>query len=145
MRDRISKLLFYVALGLFFSHELDAVVQTEWRLLYVLRDLPELEAMQAFIWLHVPLFAIIAWLTHHGAPRVQIWSRASFSAFLVVHAILHFRLSASPLYTFDSPLSIALIYGGAIAGLGYLAFVKWSLGAVTPNHLLKRTDQSLRD
>jgi hypothetical protein len=145
MRDRISKLLFYVALGLFFSHELDAVVQTEWRLLYVLRDLPELEAMQAFIWLHVPLFAIIAWLTHHGAPRVQIWSRASFSAFLVVHAILHFRLSANPLYTFDSPLSIALIYGGAIAGLGYLAFVKWSLGAVTPNHSLKRTDQSLRD
>lgn len=145
MRDRISKFIFYVGLGLFFSHELDAVVQAEWRLLYALRDLSELEAMQAFILLHVPLFAIIAWLTHHVAPRVQLWSRACFSAFLVVHAILHFRLSASPLYTFDSPLSIALIYGGAIAGLGYFAFVKWSWVAVTPNHPIKRKDQSLCD
>lgn len=126
MRDRISLVFFYLGVGLLFSHELDAVVQSEWRLLYGLRGLPDDEAMQAFIWLHVPLFGLIVWLTHHGAFSVRFWSRVVFSAFLIVHAGLHFRLSTSPLYTFDSTLSVVLIYGAALAGLTYLACIKWS-------------------
>ncbi|MGY6553525.1 MAG: DUF6713 family protein [Wenzhouxiangella sp.] len=126
MRDRISQFLFYLGFGLLCSHELDAVVQAEWRLLYVLRVLPEVEAMQMFIWLHVPLFGMIAWLTHHKDQSIRFWSRAVFSAFLIVHAGLHFRLSANPLYTFDTLLSIVLIYGGALSGLAYLVSIDWS-------------------
>jgi hypothetical protein len=126
MRDLISQFLFYLGVGLLFSHELDAVVQAEWRLLYVLRNLPEADAMQMFIWLHVPLFGIIAWLTHHRAQGTRFWSRVVFSAFLVVHSGLHFRLSTNPLYTFDSTLSIVLIYGGALSGLAYLVSINWS-------------------
>lgn len=126
LRDRICLFFFYLGVGLLFSHELDAVVQSEWRLLYVLRDLPDERAMQVFVWLHVPLFGLIAWLTHHGASSVRLWSRVVLSMFLIVHAGLHFRLSTSPLYTFDSALSVVLIYGAALAGLTYLVCIKWS-------------------
>lgn len=126
MRDQIALFFFYLGVGLLFSHELDAVTQSEWRLLYFLRDLPNEKAMQVFVWLHVPLFGGIAWLTHHRTPCVRWWSRIAFSAFLIVHAGLHFRLSDNPLYTFDSPLSIVLIYGAAIAGIVHLACVRWS-------------------
>lgn len=125
LRDRISLFFFYLGVGLLFSHELDAVVQSEWRLLYYLRDLPDDGAMQVFIWLHVPLFGLIAWLTHHGESGVRLWSRGVLSIFLIVHAGLHFRLSTSPLYTFDSALSVVLIYGAALAGLTYLVCIKW--------------------
>ena len=126
MRERISQFLFYLGFGLLCSHELDAVVQAEWRLLYVLRGLPEAEAMQIFIWLHIPLFGMIAWLTHHRVQGIRFWSRVVFAAFLVVHAGLHFRLSTNPLHTFDSLLSIVLIYGGALSGLAYLVSIDWS-------------------
>jgi hypothetical protein len=50
--------VFYLGLGLLFTHELDAIVQGEWRLLYVLRSLPDEQAMPLFVALHVPLFAL---------------------------------------------------------------------------------------
>jgi hypothetical protein len=111
---------FYLGLGFLFSHELDAMVQSEWRLLYVLRSLPDQTAMPIFIWLHVPLFGAIAWLTHHSKPQIQGGSRHVFCAFLLVHAVLHYRLSSDPLSTFNSALSLTLIHGGAICGAVYL-------------------------
>jgi hypothetical protein len=126
MNNFFSTFLFYLGLGLLFSHELDAMVQSEWRLLYVLRGLPQDIAMQAFVWLHVPLFGAIAWLTHHTSQSVSYWSRIIFAIFLVVHAGLHFNLSTHPLYTFTSTISRTLIYGGAVIGSLYLMAVSWS-------------------
>ena len=120
MSDKLAKIAFYGGLGLFFSHEMDAVAQAEWRLLYVLRSMSDETAMPVFIGLHVPLFGLIVWLIHHPMPRVQVLSRIALAAFLVVHAGLHFRLSDHPLYTFDSILSQTLIYGGAVCGVLYL-------------------------
>ena len=120
MSGRLAKIVFYGGLGLFFSHEMDAVAQAEWRLLYVLGSMPDETAMPVFIGLHVPLFGLIIWLTHHPMPRVQVLSRIALAAFLIVHAGLHFRLSDHPLYTFDSMLSQTLIYGGAVCGVLYL-------------------------
>jgi hypothetical protein len=121
MKARFKLILFYLGLGLLFSHELDAMVQKEWRLLYVLRTMTDEQAMPIFIALHVPLFALIIWLTHHPSPSIQTASRRLFSGFLVVHAGLHFRLTNNPLYTFDSPLSQALIFGAALCGALWLA------------------------
>jgi hypothetical protein len=117
----LASTAFYLGLGVLFSHELDAVVQSEWRLLYVLRSMPDATAMPIFIWLHVPLFAGIAWLTHHSSDAVRARSRDAFAVFLLVHAALHFRLSDHPLHTFDSTLSRTLIYGGAVCGAIYLS------------------------
>lgn len=120
---RLAIFFFYLGLGLLFTHELDAIVQAEWRLLYVLRSMPDEVAMPIFIGLHVPLFVLITWLTHHPEQKVRSLSRNLLAAFLVIHAGLHLRLSDHPLYSFDGPLSIMLIYGGALCGTVYLLYI----------------------
>lgn len=120
---------FHLALATLFTHELDAMVQAEWRLLYVLRAMPDETARPAFIALHVPLFAIILWLVHHPRANVISVSRLALCAFTVLHAGLHYRLSDHPLYTFHSPLSRALIYGAALAGLCYCLLILLSRGS----------------
>ncbi len=117
----MKPLLFYLGLGFISTHELDAVTQHEWRLLYVLRGLAEPLAEQLFVSLHVPLFAVLVWITHHPVPRWRESARLVLMAFLVIHVSLHWRLSGHPLYTFHSPLSWALILGGGFCGLLYLS------------------------
>jgi hypothetical protein len=116
----MKNLLFLLGLSTLIAHELDAVTQSEWRLLYILRRLPESLASSAFVALHVPLMAGILWLTTHESESVRGRSRLAMSMFLVVHAGLHQRLSNHPAYTFISPLSLALIYGGGLLGLAYV-------------------------
>ncbi len=117
-------LLFTLGLALFFSHELDAVRQHEWRLLFVLRHMPESAAARAFIAIHIPLFLILLVATESlGEPR--FWSRVVISAFLVVHAGLHWSLRHRPECDFNSALSRGLIYGAAFVGVLHIlvAFV----------------------
>lgn len=116
----MKNLWFLMGLGFIASHELDAVVQHEWRLLYVLRSLPEAVAANAFVALHVPLFALLVWLTHHPMPHLRNGSRMTLMAFLIVHVGLHLRLSSHVLYTFHSPLSQLLIFGAGLCGAMYL-------------------------
>lgn len=110
--------LYLLLLGFLAAHELDAVACREWRLLYVLRAMPEASARSAFIALHVPLFAALAWTAasaHAAAPA----ARLGVALFAVVHAALHYRLRRAPEYAFHSPLSIALIMGAALCGAAY--------------------------
>lgn len=116
----MKNLLHYLGLGAIATHELDAMTQHEWRLLYVLRAMPEELGRQAFVALHVPLFAVLVWLTSHPKPRIRDFSRAALAAFLVIHVGLHERLSGHALYTFHEPLSVAIIWGAGLCGLGYL-------------------------
>lgn len=112
--------LFLLGFGFLASHELDAVTQSEWRLLYVLRGLSDELAESAFVALHVPLFALIVWLCHHPRPRLREGSRLALAAFLVIHVGLHLRLRGDALYRFHDGLSQALIFGGGLCGLLYL-------------------------
>ena len=85
-------LAFYLLLlGFLLTHELDAVACREWRLLYVLRALPEATARTAFIALHVPLIAGLAWTAAAAHPAAAI-ARLAVAAFALVHAALHYRL-----------------------------------------------------
>ena len=124
--------LHYLGLGAIATHELDAMTQHEWRLLYVLRDLPEELARQSFVALHVPLFVILIWLTAHPQPRLREGSRLALAAFLVIHVGLHLRLSDHPLYTFHGLLSQAIIFGAGLCGAIYL-------GLTLPQHSWRRT------
>ncbi len=111
-----ENLLFNLGLALLFTHELDAVRQHEWRLLFVLRHMPEDIAARAFIAVHVPLFLILLVVTQ--APgELQFWSRALTSAFLIVHAGLHWLLRHRTACNFNSGLSRGLIYGAAFVGV----------------------------
>ncbi len=112
--------LIQLMLAVLFTHELDAMAQSEWRLLYLLRELNDTQARWWFIAIHVPLFWGLIALTHHAQLKVTQFSRIALSAFSIVHALLHVRLRHDPLSTFNSPLSWALIFGCALLGAAYL-------------------------
>jgi hypothetical protein len=121
----IPQFLTHLMLALLFTHELDAMTQSEWRLLYVLRDLAEPEARWWFVAIHVPLFWALIALTHHAQAKLQNASRMGLAAFCMVHALLHLRLRNDPLSTFSTPLSWSLILGAAALGAAYLALVAY--------------------
>lgn len=116
----LPKLLIGLMLAVLFTHELDAMMQSEWRLLYILRSLGDEHGRWWFVALHVPLFGALIGLTHHAQPGVQRASRMALSIFCIVHALLHLRLRNDPLSTFSSPWSWGLIMGPAVLGAAYL-------------------------
>lgn len=117
----MTAVLYYLSLACLFTHELDAVTHEEWRLLFGLRAMPDVTASPLFVLLHVPLFFIVLWLSHHGREVVRIRTRLTVSAFTVVHAILHFALSSDPSYDFHGSLSQFLILSAAAFGLAHIA------------------------
>ena len=118
--------LYYIGLACLFTHELDAVTHSEWRLLFGLRDLPDPAAASAFVAFHVPLFFLVLWLSHHPTPRLSSGTKLVVAALMIVHAILHFVSSSSPQYSFQGPLSNFLIFGAAVFGAAFLA-ATWSV------------------
>jgi ABC-type amino acid transport system permease subunit len=74
--------LVQLMLAVLFTHELDAMAQSEWRLLYVLRDLSDEQGRWWFVAMHVPLFWALIALTQHESARVQRASRTGLAAFL---------------------------------------------------------------
>ena len=119
----MKNIIFNLGFATIITHELDAMTQSEWRLLFILRNLPEQTASDVFVILHVPLIAMLLWLTNNQSEAIKNWSRIAICGFLVIHSGLHKLLENSPNYTFDSTLSLGLIYGGGLFGLIYLIFV----------------------
>ncbi|ULQ47623.1 hypothetical protein JN531_004885 [Flagellatimonas centrodinii] len=116
----MKTLLFLLGFAFLATHEIDAALNAEWRLLYILRGLPEPVATVGFIWGHVPLFAGLLWGLFLAPAPWPGRVRAVLAAFLVVHAGLHWRLSDHALYAFSGWDSNGLIWGAGLCGLGYL-------------------------
>ena len=110
-------------LATIFTHELDAMTHSEWRLLYVLRNLSDEQGRWWFVVLHIPLYWALIALTHSESARIQVASRVGFALFCIIHALLHWRMANDPMYTFHSPLSWSLILGAAGLGLACLITV----------------------
>ena len=117
----MRNLLFQTGFSLLLTHELDAVTQHEWRLLFILRSLSDSIGRDVFVAIHVPLFVLLLWLTQNNHPSLRKQSRLALSTFMVIHALLHWRLRHHPLNTFTTPLSLNLIYGAGLLGLWYVA------------------------
>ena len=116
----MRNIVYYLGLTALFVHEMDAVMAAEWRLLYVLRTLPAATAYTAFLLLHLPMFFLLLWLSHHGNARLRDGFRLLASGFLVVHAGLHARLAGAALNDFDGLVSNALIAAAGLFGAAYL-------------------------
>ena len=129
----MKNLLFYLYFATLITHELDAIAQSEWRLLFILRNLPEQIAPSAFVIIHIPLITVLLWLTNNESQSIKNWSRIALATFLVIHSGLHKLLENSPNYTFNSPLSIGLIYGAGLLGLFYLIWVFMSWLSISQN------------
>ena len=100
--------IFLLGVSLLFTHELDAMTHTEWRVLPLTSWLsPELGRL-VFVAMHVPAFAfVLGWLTSQVAGRA---SRAQFwvAVFLVAHAALHLAFSG------HADVRVALVVGGGV-------------------------------
>jgi len=116
----MKNVYFYLGIGILFTHELDAMSNFEWKMIPLLRSLPEMAGMNVFLLLHVPLFAILIGLIASKNERLRRLSRIIVSIFLLIHAGLHILFSSDVNYTFTSTISNALIYGGALFGGLYL-------------------------
>jgi hypothetical protein len=73
-----------------------------------------------FVIVHIPLFTVLMWLTNHEYFSIQHWSRITVATFLIIHVWLHKLLENDPNYTFNSSLSLSLIYCSGLFGLLYL-------------------------
>ncbi|WP_395172729.1 DUF6713 family protein [Roseibium alexandrii] len=113
-------LIYYALVGAFFTHELDAVKRHEWRVLPVIRALPEKAAEQVFIWAHLPLFALLLW-GGDGDPASD--TRIGLAVFAIVHVGLHYLFRHHPAYEFNNASSWALILLAGALGAIYLLCV----------------------
>ena len=113
----MQDILYYSMVGAFFTHELDAVKRHEWRVLPLLRSLPERAAEQAFIWMHVPLFAVLLW---GGDGNPSNPTRIGLATFAIVHVGLHFLFRKHPAYEFSNLSSWGLILLTGLFGALYL-------------------------
>ena len=112
--------LFVLGAALLVTHQFDAVRRREWRVLPLLRAMPEERAANIFVLLHAPISAatIVLALYPDDGPRVGF--QALMSAFMVAHVGMHRLLRDHPAYGFDNPLSRALIWAPGIVGALYL-------------------------
>jgi len=122
----MRNLLFYLSFSTLLAHELDAMTQAEWRLLYVLRRYPDSLASPLFVALHIPVVAVLLWLIQHPSRTVRQWTKIGLALFMPIHAGLHWNLRNHPFSTFTSPLSLGLIYGAGLLGLIYIVSTKLS-------------------
>jgi hypothetical protein len=118
---RALDLLFYLGFALLVCHELDAVAQAEWRLLPVLKNMGDEQAYRAFVVLHVPLFAILMWLTASRSRRIRLTTQLVIDVFMLAHAGLHLLFVNNDQYHFHSALSETLIFGAGAVGFIHLS------------------------
>ncbi len=109
--------LYYLMVGAFFTHELDAVKRHEWRILPLLRSLPERAGEQTFLWGHVPLFAFLLW-GGDGEPAGM--TRVVLAGFAVLHLGLHLLFHRHPANEFNNASSWGLILLTGLLGAFYL-------------------------
>ena len=110
-------IFYYLTVGLFLTHELDAVNRREWRILPGLRVLPERLGEQLFIWLHVPVIALL--LIGGDGERVNA-VRVALAGFAILHVGLHWLYRTHPANAFNTFSSWSLILGTGGLGAAYL-------------------------
>ncbi|MDH5257022.1 MAG: hypothetical protein OEX07_03410 [Gammaproteobacteria bacterium] len=118
--QKIKNIIFYIGMSTLFTHELDALINHEWRLLPFIGLLSDEYGEMAFIFIHIPLFAILIALVASSNDKVRTRSRVGISVFLVIHGLLHVLFMGNVSYEFASTLSNVLIFGGAIFGAVFL-------------------------
>lgn len=116
----MKTIIYYLGISTLLTHELDAVQNLEWRLLLHFFDFPERLSSTLFIALHLPLFFLFFYFSHHKTDKVRATFKLSICAFLVAHAIIHASLSGHSLYYFEGLMSNLYIYGAALFGFTYL-------------------------
>jgi hypothetical protein len=113
-------LFFYLGLATLLTHEMDAMLNHEWRVLPLTSGFPDDIGMVIFLVAHIPIYAGVIAMVASNKPQLRFWSRLGVSLFLLIHAGLHAIFRRSPAYEFSSATSLILIYGGGLMGLAHI-------------------------
>jgi hypothetical protein len=117
MGEQLHLPFFLLTLSLLFVHELDAVRCREWRIFPLTAFLDDTTGMRVFILAHVPLFAIILFYASRSIGAGGNGFSLGMAIFCVVHAFVHWAYERHPKCEFRNPLSRAIIWSCAGAGL----------------------------
>jgi hypothetical protein len=118
-------LIFYLGFGTLFAHELDSMLHNEWRVIPIIRMLPDETGLIVFVTAHIPIMAALVALVSSKNTSTRRMTRTGIAAFLVLHGLLHLFFKSHPAYEFSGMLSNTLIFGGSVLGIIYLV-MEWS-------------------
>lgn len=116
----MKKIIFCLGIGFLFTHEMDAMLSIEWRVLPLTSRLSDETGQRVFLLAHIPLYALLAALIGSTSETIRNRTQVFISAFLVIHGILHVAFMSQEQYKFDSIESGSLILAGTICGAVYL-------------------------
>ncbi len=116
----VKNVIFYLGLGTLLTHELDAMTNHEWRVLPLTNWLPDEYGILVFLFLHIPLFAILISMVSSTNAKIRFRSRVGTSIFLIIHSLLHCLFMGNTNYEFATSSSNILIFGGATLGAIHL-------------------------
>ncbi|MEM8766097.1 MAG: DUF6713 family protein [Pseudomonadota bacterium] len=119
-RAALSTFFYNAGVSFLFTHELDAMLRSEWRMLFVLGELPDDTAAAWFVFLHLPVFLLVLYLGNSNRSVLRLSFRRAISAFLVIHGGLHLHLAEDARNEFTGLLSALYIALAAACGLAYL-------------------------
>ncbi|MGI9319751.1 MAG: DUF6713 family protein [bacterium] len=71
----MKNIIFHLGLGTLFTHELDAVLNHEWRVLPLISGLSDAAGMLIFVLAHIPLFSIMIVLVSSANEKVRFCTR----------------------------------------------------------------------
>ena len=125
MIRRLPTLFSLLLLALLMAHELDAVAQSEWRLLPGLSLLDDGPGRRLFIALHVPLLMALTWALFLSSEVVQRRALLGLGAFMTVHVGLHATLEIPRVSSFPEWLSRDFILGAGLVGADVLLLDIW--------------------
>ena len=114
---KIASFAFAMSLSFMATHEIDAGMHGEWRLLPVLSAMDDATAASWFVMLHVPLFIVIIWLAFLADGRTMRTSQIILSALFVLHGAAHLMLGRHPEYPFEEVRSSFLVHGALVFAL----------------------------
>ena len=81
--------MFFLGIGLIFTHELDAMVNNEWRVLPLTSWLCDEFGKLVFLVAHIPISSIVAALISSDNVVTRNRSRLFISTLLALHGLLH--------------------------------------------------------
>ncbi len=119
----MGDLIFFLAVSSLLLHEMDAIDKKEWRLLFVLRKLPDEGALRWFILLHLPLLVALLALVAAEPSTTTRSIEGGVDVFLIGHAVLHEILSVRGDSSVASTVSRVLIWSAGLFAALHLLYL----------------------
>ena len=118
--------LFIFMISLLLLHEMDAIRTKEWKMFFILKDMPDEKAYKIFTLSHFPLYFSTFMVMVHGGHSATNILYLIFDIFLIGHSIIHFCFRKKSNNKFSSLFSKAIIYSLGILAILHLLLMLFS-------------------